>query len=99
MDRKDIRPYIKSQQSIIVKVAEDGFNSGGRGAVLVDLSGPPNAEFVYITSEQLNRIGKVDDKEIYRKLATYDPVREIVVVIILKDGLTHTIMRAYPLAK
>lgn len=36
MDKKDVRRYLTERKAIVAQTAEDGFNSVGRGAVLVD---------------------------------------------------------------
>lgn len=62
------------------------------------MSEPGEVGFGYISTEQLKKAGKVDDPEILGKLADYDPKYEIVVVVILEDGISHTVIKFMPLA-
>jgi len=94
----NIDQYLKSKIKTITEVATDGFNQGGRGAVVIDRSDPDKVEFVYGAADELKANG-YSDESLYRLLGSYDPQREIVVAVLLSDEVKYFRLKAYPLAE
>lgn len=90
-----IKQWLKTHANDVADTATFGFRQWGRGAVIVNYTHkhtlPPN----YISARQLREIG-VNDHNTIRAMANYDPLTEVVVLILFPDGAQPFKLTAHP---
>lgn len=96
----EVTNWLKQHKQDLLETAITGFAGWGRGAVLVSFSeenqAPPRPD--YILPAQL-RQADYHDSHLFRILATYDPVREVIIAVLLADGVKYYRLKAYPWAE
>lgn len=93
----DVKIWLKQHTRDLANTAMFGFKKLGRGAVIVNYRNR-NTETTdpnYISTGQLQAIG-VRDTDTLRAIANYDPLREVVVLILYSDGAQPFKLTAHP---
>jgi hypothetical protein len=79
--------WIAENMHVLWPAAQEQQKEKGRGAIVVDTTTQPAAgggnPFAYLNGEELEKLG---DEDARRMIAEYDPVKEIVIVLMKARG-------------